>query len=128
MLRVRRTRSTGRTFLGALVGAAVGIGVLHFTGESLFALLTLGLGAALGGLFGSRERDDFCATCEAALKVQDVDCRQCEAPIGGEINSRRERGAGEEALRKARVAARKRAEAEGKLFEEDGEGEGPLST
>lgn len=122
VLRVRRTRATGRTFLGALTGAGVGIGVLHFTGEPLFALATMGLGAALGGLFGSRERDDVCATCEASLKVEDVECRSCDAPIGGEISHRRERAAGEETLRKARVAARKRAEAEG--LEGDDEGEG----
>src|SRR3954467_2360474 len=72
VLRVRRTRATGRTFLGALAGAAVGMGVLHFTGQSILALATLGLGAALGGLYGSRERDDICATCEGALKVEDV--------------------------------------------------------
>jgi len=127
VLRVRRTRTTGRTFLGALAGAGVGLGVLHFTGEPLFALATLGLGAALGGLFGSRERDDVCATCDASLKVEAVECTQCDAPIGGEINHRRERGAGEEALRKARVAARKRAEAEGEPLAADDD-EGPLAT
>jgi hypothetical protein len=119
VLRVRRTRSTGRMFLGALAGTGVGIGVLAFTNQPILTLATMGLGAALGGFYGSRERDDICATCEASLKVEDVECHQCDAPIGGEIASRKDRAEGEEQLRLARVAARKRAEAEGKALPED---------
>jgi hypothetical protein len=129
VLRVVRTRTGARLFHGGIAGTAVGLAVARLTGEPMTMLATAGLGAALGGVFGSRERDDFCATCEASLKVEAVECTQCDAPIGGEIKSRKERAAGEEQLRLARVAARKRAEAEGKTYEgdKDDDSEGPLS-
>lgn len=119
VLRVLNTRATSRTFLGALAGGGVAIGVMHYSGQPLLALATMGLGAAIGGMVGSRERADTCATCDASLKVDDVECRACDAPIGGAIKHRRERAAGEELLRKERVAARKRAEAEGRKYEGD---------
>ncbi len=118
MLRVRNTRTTSRTVLGALVGGGGAVAVVHFTGQTLLALATLGLGAAVGGLIGSRQRADTCASCDSSLKLDDIECRECDAPIGGEINHRSERAAGEEVLRKERVAARRRAEAEGRPFEE----------
>jgi uncharacterized protein YcfJ len=118
VLRVRRTRVTSRVVLGALVGAVVGAAVLYLTGQDLAALATLIAGAALGGFVGSRERDDVCATCETSLKLEDDECRTCDAPIGATINHLRERADGEELLRKERVAARKRAEAAGEAAEE----------
>ena len=119
VLRVRNTRATSRTFLGALAGGGVAIGVLHYSGQPIMALAVMGLGAAVGGMIGSRERADTCASCDSSLKLDDVECRECDAPIGGEIKHRRERAAGEEILRKERVAARKRIEAEGRKYEGD---------
>lgn len=119
VLRVRNTRTTSRIFFGALAGGGVAVGVMLYTGQPIAALAVMGLGAAMGGFIGSRERADTCATCDASLKLDDVDCRECDAPIGGEISHRRERAAGEEILRKARVAARKRAESEGRKYEGD---------
>src|SRR3954454_15439086 len=119
VLRVRQNRSKSRMFLGAIAGAGAAAVVLHFTGEPIMAAATFGLGAALGGFYGSRERDDICATCEASLKVEDVECRTCDALIGGEIASLKDRAAGEEQLRLARVAARKEAEAAAKAYDED---------
>ena len=119
VLRVRNTRTTSRTFLGALAGGGVAVGVMNYTGQPILALAVMTLGAAVGGVIGSRERADTCASCDCSLTLDDVECRECDAPIGGEINHRRERAAGEEMLRKERVAARKRAEAEGRKYEGD---------
>lgn len=119
VLRVRRTRVTARMMLGGLAGAGLGAVVLRVAGQELMALAALGLGAAVGALVGSRERDDICATCEKSLAVTDAECTQCDAPIGAEIANRKDRAEGEEKLRLARVAARKRAEAEGKPADDD---------
>ncbi|HSO34394.1 MAG TPA: hypothetical protein VLT33_17780, partial [Labilithrix sp.] len=113
VLRIRRTRVTARAFLGALAGAGVGALALRLTGEPMVAGATLALGAALGAAYGSRERDDVCATCETSLAVDDTECHACDAPIGGTITHARERRDGEERMRKERVAARKRAEEQG---------------
>ncbi len=112
VLRVRRTRVTGRAMLGALGGAGLGVLALRLTGEPMAAGAMVALGAAAGAVFGSRERDDVCGTCEASLKVEDDECARCDAPIGGTINHVRERAEVEERMRKERVAARKKAEAE----------------
>lgn len=112
VLRVRRTRVTGRAMLGALGGAGLGALALRVTGEPMAAGAMVALGAAAGAVFGSRERDDVCGTCETSLKVEDTECRSCDAPIGGTINHLRERAEGEERMRKERVAARKKADAE----------------
>lgn len=113
VLRVRRTRVTARAMLGAVGGAALGVLAMRLTGEPMAAGAMIALGAAAGGVYGSRERDDQCATCETSLKVEDTECSACDAPIGGTIVHRRERAEGEERMRKDRVAARKSAEAAG---------------
>jgi outer membrane lipoprotein SlyB len=113
VLRIRRTRVTGRAMLGALGGAGLGVLALRVTGEPMAAGAMMALGAAAGAVYGSRERDDVCATCEGSLKVEDTECLKCDAPIGGTIAHVRERAEGEERMRKERVAARKKAEAGG---------------
>lgn len=117
VLRVVRTRVTGRAMLGAVGGAALGVLALRVTGEPMAAGAVIALGAAAGAVYGSRERDDVCATCEASLKVEDTDCATCDAPIGGTIQHKREKDEGEERMRKERVAARKKAEAKGQAPE-----------
>ncbi len=113
VLRVVRTKVTGRAMLGALGGAALGVLALRVTGEPMAAGAMIALGAAAGAVHGARERDDVCATCETSLKVEDTECGTCDAPIGGAIKHKREKDEGEERMRKERVAARKKAEAEG---------------
>ena len=117
VLRVVRTRVTGRAMLGAVGGAALGVLAMRLSGEPLSAGAMIALGAAAGAVYGARERDDFCATCEGSLKLEDTDCRACDAPIGGTIQHKRDKAEGEEQMRKDRVAARKKAEAEGQAPE-----------
>lgn len=125
VLRLRGDRLKLGAMAGALAGVPVAAAAGTLTNEGLVAIVAFLLCGGVGLVIGSKQRNDSCASCEGSLKVEDVECSRCDAPIGGEIKSLRHRVEGEERMRKARVAARKAAEAAGKRYEEDEEDEAP---
>jgi hypothetical protein len=119
VLRLRAAKVKSTAFLGALTGLLVVVVLREWLGQPPAAVVVISVFALVGGVVGSKRRDDTCVSCESSLPVEVDRCVRCDAPIGGEITNLSQRVDAEEAMRKQRVAARKQAEAAGKKWEED---------